>query len=331
MEGMVKLMRRPAILLAFLLATATAAQQRPRATFHAVISGLSAFCGGVPFVSQHLDWIAEDFTVYTEHGSHIYQVDSADGRALFAGIGGGRIVRLAPDGTQTPFFQHPSLAAGEFAVTRSGRVFAVLFDTSTSPPYRTSLAVIGPDGSLEALHSLPFPGPIGHATTIWDAGDDCTLLFRRTQTTVGRMNACTGQFLSDFTTVSSFVNDVEPLPDGRFLIASSGELALHDASGVRIRQIATPLAAIRQVAVSRDTQTVWYVDSDCGGGGGGLLFAVSFSDGQPLFDEPIGISINLPTGLVIADAGADVPALSATSLALLAATLALAAVSVLRR
>lgn len=57
------------------------------------------------------------------------------------------MVRLHPDGTQTPFFSRSSgSGASQLAVARSGRIFAIA---------GMGLVVISPAGVEEAIHPLP--------------------------------------------------------------------------------------------------------------------------------------------------------------------------------
>ena len=322
-------MRRiPAALAALLVADLTlagAASAQGPERFDAVMSGLSTWCFGVPIATPVLQWLDPDRYYYE---TDVIVVDSPDGRTVLAAVGG-TIVYLTPSNRRTTFFEHPDYRVSFFAVAPNGRVFAWL----SSSPTDTVLGVISPTGALEATHALPSIQTSFFGAFLWDAGDDCTLFFAKKFGRVGRMNACTGAALSDFET-GSYPYDIEPAGNGQFLVASRRDVLLYDGSGALIRRVATVPAwsegEVGQVALSADAQAVWYTISGCTLGGS--LGAVTFADGADLLPADDWLPApNFPNALVLGASAADVQAASPATLLLLALTLALAGLSVLRR
>lgn len=314
----------PLLLLLF-VTLGTQAQQ----PFRAALSGRDTRgCSIIPISFRHLEW----FPTRVEFATNVAYI-AADGNDRVFGLllgppaSGLRIVRVQPDGTQTPFYQDLDAIALSFAVTRDGRVYV---------PLRTGgsffLAVISPAGVLEATHPLPITE---HPYSTAVAYDGCTVFFTDFgSTTISRFNACTGTPLSNLV-VAAPVQDVEPLANGQILLAQNQNANLYDANGVFIRTAASlPTYGyfvhgeefIGQLAVDSSMADLWLTVSGCDITG--ELLRVQFNSGSEM--SRADISLNEPNALVLSSVNAatsDVP-LSPNALLLLA--VALAAVAVLR-
>lgn len=323
------------VLVAFLLIGSVAA---PPGTVHAqvlepfraVVSGRDVFCViANPLIAQHLVWLGVDRTYYD---SDVRQIDSADGQHVLA-LTRGDIVRITPDNSRTPFFSDPILNAAAFAVAPNGRVFAKVYPIPFPTPTNMLLGVISPHGVLEATHAIP--GMADHPNHgIWDGGDDCTVLFLRTNGATGRFNACSGEVLADLP-LPLHVRDVEPLPTGQLLVVTRNRVQVHNATGNLVRVIVdshNPDTELGQAAITPDGQSIVYAISSCTTTNGWLVTVPFFADAVEFTYEGEDIDINMPTGLVLgATHPAPVPAMSEIALLLLTFTLAFAAVFLLRR
>ena len=235
----------------------------------------------------------------------------------------------AQAGSRVPFCTGGWSVTPQIAVAPSGRVFV---------DQESIIALLSPTGVKEAEH--PMPG--GRAGWEYDAflsaaPDGCTLFFGKDEyffgldAPPGRFNACTGAMLPDFTLSDGRrkVMDVQPLPDGTVLVAGEDDVRLYDASGTFIRVVALrPTSGrLERIAIAGDGQSLWLASA--GTCGLAELVRVSMSDGSEL--ERRYVRPNTFSGLVAGAGHYDVPALGPATLGILAATLALAAILVLRR
>lgn len=312
-------MRR--VLVAVLLSgVAVGAAGQPREAFRAAVSGRNLWCFvATPYeTSPYLQWLRSDGESFDVEAG-FFHIDSADGWNVFATVGG-EIIRVAPNGWRVPFFSHPTLRAGPVALAPSGRIFVVLHQS----PGLTFLGVISPDGVLIATHPLPY----NSAWAIWDAGNDCNVFYRRANYTIARFDACAGVALPDLP--MPWFADLEVLPNGEFLVATSNRVNLYDSMGTFVRTIVELPGGsfIEQVAISPHGDRVAYALGDCTQPS--QVVMVAFADGSELSREYI--EINMPNGLVLGAAEpAPIPTTNEIALLILTLTLASAAVSLLRR
>jgi hypothetical protein len=262
--------------------------------------------------------------------SDVMAVASATGQPVFALLTGStpKVATIQADGSRMPFFNAPPGFGGSaIAVAPTGRVF---LDVAAG------LAVISPVGVLEATYAMPGRDSSG---VIAAAADGCSVYYAKSLS-VGRINGCTGEVLTDFSS-TALVSDIHPLPNGQVLIASGSNVVLHDASGSVIRTIASLPAyglagqyTAEQIATTPDGQILW-IAAMAGCDNGGFLLRVSMSDGRELSRVETffsGADISIATGLVVGSAtAADIPTASGFSLLVLAAALALSGALLLRR
>lgn len=306
------------VLLAVLLALPAVAQE----PFELAISGgVSGDCVTLPYAEElHVQWLKP----YRRYAHSVAAIDSADGHTVFGVLDGSplRVARITPDNAHVPFFTDTTLVSDSvIAVARNGRVFVLTFD---------ALYVISPAGALERAYAL-LDARDGHQSPfISVAPDNCTVFYGKPHGAAGRTNGCTGEALPDFLP-PSYVADVRALSTGDVLVATDAAVVLYSAAGVRLREVArvNEGGGIDRLAVAGDERSVWLAVLP-GCGEPGRLIRVALDDGREL-DRRL-VWMDRATGFVAgAHADAAIPAAGPAALIALAATLALAALFLLKR
>lgn len=329
--------RRLGLLAGLVLSAVFATSGHAAPPFSAAVSGYSI--GGCNFLSFPVYWPSVEWVVpgtpqtrptWTDD---IQTIESADGQTVLALVRtdsrGLRIDRLLLDitpnnNTRVPFFNGlPEYYGARLAVAKNGRVFAAVTmpDGASAGP---RIAVISSDGSLD--HVISINGSINNMAV---AADDCTI-FYADGNTIRRVNACTGVPLPAFATSGQAFTDLAVLSNGDVLATTGQSLQLLSPAGV-VRTFAIQRDGkhlIDALGVSSDESIVVVADMGyCDNGG--QLIALSVADGHELWRQETQY-ISTATGVVVGTLPSAIPALSAVTLMVLAATLALLAGSVLR-
>jgi hypothetical protein len=321
-----KLLAATLVLLA-LTAPVTSAQQ----PFEAVVSGFDAICGAITAPDLPVvQWFTPDRTDFGLLDP--FAVASGDGLrvlGLASTVPGMRIVRLEPDGSETPFFASNLYSPRSITQASNGRVFV----GAVQGPAPV-LLVISSTGVLETVYSVP-----SEMSVLAVGPDGCTLYYANALG-VGRFNGCTGVPMTPYVTTlplpSTTVRDIYPLPDGNVLIAVNDRVELRDPSGAVIRTILLstygygPDVVAGQVAASADLSALWIVaTSECEADEVSDLLRIAMADGRELSRRSLMASI--VTGLIIGTAGAvAVPTATDIGLLLIGMIIAGAGVLVLR-
>jgi hypothetical protein len=291
--------------------------------FEAIVTGDNTPCGGVatPIISNVFElFLAADEIASSNVSSGILAVASGDGRRILAlaASPGLRVLSLTGVFLETTIYENPDYTPMAIAQAPNGRIFVT---ATRGPSY--FLLVVSPAGVLEATY--PFPG----AGDVLDVGPDgCTLYFRADVGAIGRFNGCTGETLSPFVTIG-YVNDIDPLPDGRVLVAFGREVRLYSAGGTLLRTIDLdsygykPAMLPMQIALNTDnTLYIVVFDLYCEGQEERGLLRIAFDDGRELSRrkfEDLGSVRSLIVGTA---ALATVPSVSEWGLLLIAFAIA---------
>lgn len=313
-----------AILVLLALTAPVSSAQQP---FEAVVSGYIGICGAITAPDEPvIQWFTPD---RTDLGLlEPFAVASGDGLrvlGLASSIPGLRVVRLEPDGTETPFFASNLYTPRSIAQASNGRVFVGAFQ-GPAPV----LLVISSTGVLETVYPVP-----SEMSVLAVGPDGCTLYYANALG-IGRFNGCTGLPMTPYVTTlpqpAFTVRDIYPLPDGNVLVAVNDRVELRDPSGAVIRTILLstygygPTVVAGQVAASADLSALWIVaTSECSSDEISDLLRIAMSDGRELSRRPLTAS--LVTGLIVGTAGA-VAVPTATDLGLLLIGMMIAGVGV---
>lgn len=308
--------------LVVLYAPAAAAQQD---VFEVVVSGIYApeTCLIIPRISLVVQWFNPD-RVDVDEPPNVAYIASGDNRRVFGAVLGNtvQVVTLSPSGARTPFFSGLAGFARSIAVAANGRVFVRYSQAGQR------LAVTSPAGVLEATYLLPNQAG-GQQIAV---SGDCTVYYTATGT-IARFDACTGTALFDFAAVAA--SDLEVLPDGSAVVTTGDDINLYSAGGVFQRTIANVTALgfpadymAGSVALSADGQRV-YATAFGPCNDPAFLVELDFATGALLSRRELTMTSTLD---IVAGAGAaTIPTASETALLALAVTLALAAISILKR
>lgn len=325
------------LVLFLLLGTTASGHARVEATSHthrvgAVAAGSRGSCVIVtPTVEPVLEWVGEDPET---------EVDSPV-RTLAAGPDGplgiihpsnltqiARIRRGLPPEVLATLSNDGTVQA--LSVAADGRMFVLIVSTNQGnvmQTYDRTGALLGSQNIGGDPNGERFRG-----TSLDLAADQCTLFFVENYQVIRRLNACTGTFLPDFATLAAV--DVRILPDGGVLVARGDHLVRRlNAAGTIVRSYSVP-GAHEAAGLARNGQAAWVADAICSTG---MARARLFDlvTGEVLFEAPLQFDFEDRTSIVALDAwtaalgataGANVPTLAETTLALLAALLAVAAV-----
>jgi hypothetical protein len=312
--------------IAIALLTTFAPAVYPAQPFHVAMSGYqTGFCGIQPgvIVNGPVYWLGGPDRFRGDLDPEIDKIASADGQRVLGlertYTSETRLLELSPDGSSRVFFDGlKGYGRFSFAVAKSGHVFVAIADQLN----RSSIAVIAPGGTLEAIYPLQVGGELAVAN------DGCTVLFAKPGG-IGRVNACTGAALADYLATTDDIFDIQVVPDGDVLVAANHSVALYDASGAFVRQVVNLRDSYPQeIAIGPGDQTLWIATGDsCSDA---ELLRVSTINGQEISRRFIG-NFNNVTGLVIGAAvPASVPTLQPFALALIAAGLAVFGALVIR-
>ena len=320
------------ILAVLAVVAATEAHAQVAQPFEVALGGGSgnACNTGAPGFVFMMQWFGTHENYYS--ATNVVQIDSGDGVNVFALVNNA-IVRITPDNTRTPFFSDPAWYVREFTVVpETGRIYAVIAPQPIIG--ETHLGVISPQGVLTATY------PLGIAASSRVTSRGCIFYFVRdgNPAAIGRFDACSGTALPDLPTGIPRIQDIDVLPDGRFLVAGERAVTLHDASGALNRTFVTlPPSAkspytVQQVAASPDLSTIWYAIGGCDLDESELI-SIAFATADELSRRRIGLGhFNLPNSLVVgANSSHAVPTASEWALIALSAILAAAGVFPLKR
>lgn len=317
------MVKSAALVLALALFVPAAAAQQD--VFEVVVSGIWApeTCLIVPRITFAVQWFNPD---RLELGSqpNVSAIGTGDNRRVFGLVAtsGVRVVTLSPSGARTPFFEGLAGTSSSIAVAPDGRVFV----RYTQAGQR--LAVISPSGVLEATYALPNQT----SGTPIAVADGCTVHYAA-GSTIARFDACTGTALSDFASVAP--TDFALLSDGRAVVSSGANLDLYSAGGVFDRTIANVVAlgfpaeySAGPVAVTADGERLYVaVTGVCSDPA--FLVEIDIATGALISRR--GLTMNSTYDVVAGAGHATIPTTSEIGLLALAVTLALAAISILKR
>ena len=327
------------ILFVFTLAVTFAPSAHGATPFSAAVSGYQT--GGChflasPFYTPSLEWVmSPGGSPIPRFSDDIQTIDSADGENVYGIVrtsrAGLRIVRvLLGEGplhnARQDFFDGlPGYYGGALAVAKSGRVFAKV---SVAGPLNARLAVISSAGSLERL--LELPDSTGNIAV---ASDGCTI-FYADGIFIRRLNACTGMSLPVFASLAQPVADLVVLSTGNVLALTDQSVIQLNGDGALVRtftlrDVNPTEYQLSALSVSSD-EVVVGIAAMRGCENRGSIIALAFSDGRELWRQET-LYISTATGLVVGTgAAAAIPILSGAVLLLLAGTLAIIAVSLIR-
>ena len=311
-------------------------------SFEAVVSGAripvdyQGNCDGFNDYLPRVQWFNPDsLQTAGSTGDEVVYLASPDHERIFATLNrqGVVIVQIAPDGTRTPFFSGlgwPYFAVN-LAATSAGRLFVLIREANTHPNVVGSVAVISPAGELEARHSLP---ELSRSAAFAVANDGCTILYAKS-TTIGRFDACSGTPLADLGTAPQYLEDIDALPDGRFLVLGR-DLLLYDAAGQFVHTVFRANAGdvrIAAVAISPDGSRIYAALAGSCDARPAWLLEFSIAEGRLLSRRRL--AVDEVSGLVVGNAPSSgepvaVPATTALASGGLVVALVIAAVYVLR-
>lgn len=329
-------MRTPVCRVLLTVAVALPVLAQTLEPFEVVVAGTSTqeACVIEPLLTPAIRWFNPDRQEMAESESGSWVVASADHQRVFlferfrSDIA---VDVITPSGGRTPFFRGvPNVRPTSIAVAPNGRVL-VGYEQSTRTARFVFVAVISPAGTLEATHQLADRNDRASV-----GPDGCTLFYTSVfSSAINRFNVCTGTALTPFT-AAVHPRDVEALPDGRVLVALEREVLLYSPAGLPERTFSLdtygldPGFSVLQAAVSPDGGRLYIGAGRCDDTG--ILLQVHLAAGTEMSRRLIGFGEleSLVTGLA-APSLADVPTASEGALLLLALTLALAAVFVLKR
>jgi hypothetical protein len=314
-----------ALLVAVLFVPAAVAQQD---VFEVVVSGIWApeACLIVPRIHPALQWFSPD-RLDLDSAPGITAIASPDHRRVFGILAVNRVVVVTTSlsGVRTPFFDGlPGAISQSIAVAPGGRVFVRYLQAGMR-----RIAVISAAGALEATYALPNQGT-GNAIAV--ASDGCTIYYAAGGV-IACFDACTGTALSDFAMVAA--NDFALLPDGSAVVTSGSDVRLYNAGGAFERILANVIALgfppdyiAVSVAVTADGERL-YVTAEGVCTDPAFRAELNFETGALLSRRELTMTSSFD---IVAGAGAAaIPTASETALLALAITLALAALSILKR
>jgi hypothetical protein len=235
------------------------------------------------------------------------------------------VVTLQPDGTRSVFIA--GVSGDSLAIAPTGRAFV---------GGGSQVAVYSPSGVSEGSHALP-----GRAlsSAVLAVGADGTTVYYEKPASIGRIDGITGEVLTDFAPMDSYVHDIFPLPNGQLLVARQFLVVLHDVNGAVVRTVADlrsygfdpdDLFGAHQIATTPDGQNLWIAAMpECGSGA--TLLKVSLATGAKRSRRSVE-EISSANGLVVGNAvTADLPLASPPTFLALALVLACTGALLLRR
>jgi hypothetical protein len=239
-----------------------------------------------------------------------------------------RVVRVHSTGLGETFAQLPASLGfvRALAIAPNGRLFA---NTSAG------LAVISASGVIEATHAFPH---IQYDDVMAVGMDGCTVYtISRDHGTVHRVNGCTAEVLPNFSAAGDLVLDVEALSSGDMLVVTyDGRVVQYQPSGTLVRVVAD-LASyepnsgiITAIAISPDETSIWLAAMSICDSGRSDFLHLSMGDGR-LLSRREEFFLTDVTEMAAVSPDRSIPTASSSALLLLALTLALAGLSVLRR
>jgi hypothetical protein len=261
--------------------------------------------------------------------------DRGEGDPSFGILAGyrGRVFAIAHDPRRTARVLATGLGEAVFTFPSS---FTDIHALGVAPNGRffvataAGLTVVSAAGAIEA--EWPLSPMFTEEMALAIAPDSCAMYFAgRYQNEVRRFDACTGQTLPAFPVAEPWITDLDTLSNGHVLVSGERGVTEYDAGGQLIRRIVEQNGDVAlHVAVTANEAAIWVArmplcDFD------GSFLKLSLTDGE-LLDGRQYVSMNDIIGMAAGAADvAPIPSASPIALLILAATLALAALSVLRR